>query len=119
MPISGKYNFQGIKEKGALGIKLALSSTGWGAAFLKVPLSTTVLEFVTNWLANKGLIVMNLGTYYVGGELDQAALDKAIDAGIRAIESGEQMSPERIKEIDDAVIKAADKALPYGRKPKS
>lgn len=119
MPISGKYDFKGIKKMGRLGLKSALSSnpsTAWilkGGAF-----TDAVLDFVSNWLANNGLILLNGAAYYVGGKLDQAALDKAIDNGLAAIEiKGRTLTPQEIKDIDDAVIKAADNALPYGRKP--
>lgn len=119
MGISGKYDFKGIKKTGRLGFKAALGSnpsTAWvlkGGAF-----TDAVLDFASNWLANKGLIVLNVGAFYVGGEFDQGALDKAIDNGIKAVENPDKkLTPQQMKEIDDAVIKAADKALPYSRKP--
>lgn len=118
MPISGKYDFKGIKKTGRLALKAALAtnpSTAWlskGGAIIDL-----VLEFGLNWLANKGLVLMNVSVYYVGGKLDKDALDKAIGAGIDVVDSGKVLTPEQMKEIDDAVIKAADKALPYGRKP--
>ena len=118
MGISGKYDFKGIKKTGRLGFKGALASSPF-AWFLKGGAFTdAVLDFATNWLANKGLIVMNVGAFYVNGELDQGALDKAIDIGIKAMENPDKkLTPQQMKEIDDAVIKAADKAIPYGRKP--
>ena len=119
MGLSGKYNFKGIKKTGAAGLRLALASSPATAWILKGGFVTTfALEFFSNWLANNGLIVMNLGAYYIGGEFDQKAFDTAIDQGLKAVEnSGGKLTPEQIKEIDDAVIKAADKALPYGSKP--
>lgn len=119
MPITGKYNFKGIKEKGAAGLRLALSSTPQTAWLVKYPaLTNFLLEAFANWLANKGLIVMNIGAYYVEGKLDQKAFDEAMDKGILRVDAaGGTLTPEQIKEIDDAVIKAANKALPYGRKP--
>lgn len=114
MPISGKYDFKGIKTKGASGLKLALLSTPSLAWIAKAPTIDTILEFVANWMANKGLIIMNLGAIYVNGELDQGMLDRSIDDGIKQIEiAGSTLTQEQIKEIDDAVIKAARKALPY------
>ena len=118
MPISGKYDFKGIKTTGRFGLKSALATSplSWinrGGAFTDL-----VIEFFTNWLANNGLILLNTGAFYVGGELDQRALDQAIERGLKAVESSQgRLTPEQIKEIDDAVIKAAEKALPYGRKP--
>lgn len=121
MGLSGKYNFKGIKKMGASGLRLALSSSPYTAWLTKLPaISDFLLEFATNWAANHGLIILNVGAFYVGGELDQKALDSAIDNGLKQVEeSGGKLTPEQIKEIDDAVIKAADKALPYGKPGKS
>jgi hypothetical protein len=114
MAFSGKYDFQGIKKWGAAGLKAAFPVLG------RVPLISDLLsEFLANWLANNGLILLNIGAFYVEGELDQKALDKALDAGIKAVEApGVVLTAQQMKEIDDAVIKAADKALPYGKPPK-
>lgn len=116
MPLTGKYDFKGIKSKGASGIKLALSSSPSTVWIAKLPGIISLLEAFTNFLANKGLIVMNLGAIYVNGEIDQSILDRSLDEGIKAVENaGMTLTPEQIKEIDDAVIKAADRALPYSR----
>lgn len=119
MGISGKYDFKGIKKTGRLGFKAALAKTPAFAWVLKGGAFTdAVLDFISNWLANKGLIVLNVGAFHVGGEFDQGALDKAIDNGIKALENPEnKLTQKQMEEIDNAVIKAADKALPYGRKP--
>lgn len=114
---SGKYDFKGIKEKGASGLKLALASDPATAWMVKVPFITTALEYGVNWMANKGLVVLNIGAIYINGEIDQSKLDKAIEDGLKKVElSKGSLTPEQIKEIDDAVIKAADRALPYSRK---
>lgn len=122
MPLSGKYDFEGIKKWGAKGIALALSTTTWGAWLVGhtfEPLMSRLIEFGINWLANKGLILLNIGAIYIEGEIDQGALDKAIDEGIKRVQLAQgTLTPEQIKEIDDGVIKAADKALPYGKPPK-
>ena len=121
MGLSGKYDFKGIKKLGGAGLRAALLSTPYLAWLAKVPaVSNFISEFLANWLANKGLILLNVGAFYVNGELDQNALDSAIDEGLKKVEqSGGKLTPEQIKAIDDAVIKAADKALPYGKPPKS
>lgn len=114
MAVSGKYDFKGIKKQGASGLKLALSSNPSTVWMTKIPLIGTVLEFAVNWMANNGLVLLNIGAIYVNGELDQALLDRSIDEGIKKVEqAGGLLTPEQIKEIDDAVIKAARKALPY------
>jgi hypothetical protein len=117
--LTGKYDFKGIKEKGAAGLRLALLSSPYTAWLARFPaLSNLLLEGLCNWMANKGLIVMNLGAYYVEGKLDQKAFDSAMEQGLKHVESGEKLTPEQIKDIDDAVIAAADKFLPYGKTPK-
>ena len=120
MGISGKYDFKGIKKTGRLGIKAALASSPSTAWILKGGAFTdAILDFAVNWLANKGLIFLNVGAFFVGGEIDQKALDNAIERGLAAVEKpGAKLTPQQMKEIDDAVIKAADKALPYNRAPK-
>lgn len=117
MGLSGKYNFKGIKEKGALGLKVLLAASPYTAWILKGGIVTDfILEFFANWLANSGLMIMNIGAIYVNGEIDQALLDRAMDAALKAVEqSGENLTPEQIKAIDDAVIEAARKAIPYSK----
>lgn len=119
MGLSGKYDFKGIKEKGAAGLKLALLSSPYTAWAAKVPaLTDLILEFLCNWLANKNLIFLNIAHYYVDGKLDVAALEKTLDNGWARVDAG-GLTPDQMKEIDDAVINAARKAIPYGKRPKS
>lgn len=73
------------------------------------------LEHLTNWLANKGLIVLNLGAIYVEGELDQKAFDKAIGDALLKVEAG--VTPEEGKRLDAEVIKAFRKFAVLGPKP--
>lgn len=113
MSISGKYDFNGIKKQGASGLKLLLASDPATAWILKVPFLNSLLESFVNWATNKGLVILNIGAIYVNGEIDQSALDKAIDEGLKKIGT---LTPEQMKEIDDKVIEAANRALPYSRK---
>ena len=116
MALTGKYNFEGLKKLGAA----ALSSALAGTPLVKFPsISNFIFEMFTNWLANKGLIVMNVGAYYVNGKLDVKGLTDAMVRGYEAVETGRELTPEEIKKIDDDVIAAARKALPYGRKATS
>lgn len=119
MGLSGKYDFQGIKKLGGVGLRAALSTSPYTAWLNRFgALTNLITEFAANWLANRGLILLNVGAFYIGGEIDQKSLDNAIENGLKAVElSNGKLTPEQMKEIDDAVIKAADKALPYGRNP--
>jgi hypothetical protein len=113
---SGKYDFKGIKKLGAGGLKLALSSSPYTAWLAKAPGVDLLLEPIVNWMANNGLIILNIGAIVINGKIDQKILDDAIEDGIKKVEqSGASLTPDQIKEIDDAVIQAARKALPYAR----
>ena len=111
MPLSGKYDFKGIKKFGAKGLLLALETVPvvgkllkWG---LRAPLEI-LLEWCVNWLANKGLVVLNIAAIAVEGEWDQKQFDDAMERAFKQIEAGGgKLTPEQIKAIDDEVIKAA------------
>lgn len=115
MGLTGKYNFPGIQAAGEAGIKAALASTSWGAAFLAsvffkifAPAGDALLDEAVNWLANQGLIVLDLGAIVVNGAVDQSLFDQAMDAGITKVEQGrDKITAAQGKAIDDAVIKAA------------
>lgn len=111
MPLSGKYDFKGIKKWGAVGLKAALASTPYTAWILKGgKLTDLVLEFIANWLANNGLVVFNLGAIYVEGEWDQKQFDANMDDAMSkiTIKGGrDKLSAAEKKAIDDEVIKAA------------
>lgn len=120
MGITGKYNFPGIQKAGVAAIKAALASTGWGIALLANPFyrafepaEEIALDWAINWLAGKGLIVLNLGAIIIDGEVDQARFDKALDDGLKLVEQGrDQISAKQGKAIDDDVIAAARRFIP-------
>lgn len=122
MGITGKYNFPGIQKAGVAAIKAALATTGWGIALLAnpffrffQPVEDMVVDWAINFLANQGLIVLNLGAIYVNGEIDQTLFDKALDDGLKRIEIGrDKLTAEQGKAIDDDVIKAARRFIDFG-----
>lgn len=118
MGLSGKYDFKGIKEHGARAIELALSSA-WKpfAAIMKIPVIGAfvdgALQLATNWLANEGLIVLNIGAIITEGVFDQDAFDEAMDRALEAAGTNrEKLTDEQKKAIDDTVIKAMRKFIP-------
>lgn len=114
MGLTGKYSFPGIKKWGAKGISLALASTTWGASLagsFLAPVLNVFLEQLVNWLANKGLIVVNIGAAFVEGEIDQKKFDSAIEEGLARLKTG-NLSDEEKKKIDQKVIDAIRK---FGR----
>ena len=110
MGLTGKYDFKGIKRLGGLGLSTLIGSTAWGAVILKLPVIGTLLngslELFTNWLANNGLMVMNIGSIAAEGEWDQKQFDEHMIAAFKAVElSNGKLTPEEVKAIDDEVIK--------------
>lgn len=114
---TGKYNFPGIRKAGAVAIKAALASSVVGG-LLKGPFGGTLnllLEWAMEWLANRGVILLNIGAFKVNGHFDQQAFDKAMDAGLSQVESGEAISLEEMRVIDEKVKEAMRRFVPYNR----
>lgn len=108
MGISGKYDFKGIKKMGRLGFKTALAGSPFSWVLKGGAFTDAALDFISNWLANKGLIIINLGVIFVDGEFDQSGFDKAMDDGwekIRKAGGADKLTPAQQKAIDDEVIK--------------
>lgn len=118
MGITGRYNFPGIQKAAAAGLNLLLAATTWGAWLIASPFmpAVTIAEgWVVNWLANHGLIILNVGVNIIDGVLDQAAMDKALDAGIKRVMQGrDKITPAEGKSIDDKVREAFDKDIDLG-----
>lgn len=119
MSLSGKYDFPGIKKLGIAGFRVALASSPYTAWALKFgSLTDLFLGFIANYLANKGLILLNLGAIYVEGEIDQRSLDSAMDEALKQITNLgglDKLTPEQKREIDDKVIKAARSFIVIGK----
>jgi hypothetical protein len=120
LALTGRYDFKGIKKWGAKGLDLALASTSWGAWVLAKPIFLPFVGFFEeqfiNWLANKGLVVLNLGAIYIGGELDEKVFNSAMSEALKKVQSANgTLTPEQEKAIDDEVIAAARRFLPYTR----
>lgn len=118
MGITGRYDFKGIQKAARVAIDAGLAATGWGLWLIKSPLKgivNIVEDLIVNWLANRGLILLNLGAIYVEGVFDQSAFDRAIDEGIQRVQQGrENISPAEGQKIDDAVRDAFDKFADLG-----
>lgn len=105
---TGKYNFEGIRKAGSLGLKALLSSTGWGAKLLTGPFRKSLdlfFQFISELLANRGLILLNLGEIYISGKFQQSNFDKNLEKALNAVKVP-GLTPEQKKAIDDEVIKA-------------
>jgi hypothetical protein len=114
--LTGKYDFKGIKKFGAKGILLALNAIpAVGKWLTKIPFLRTLVsgasELFVNWLANNGLMVINIGAIAIDGVIDQNRFDNAIEDGLAKIRIP-GATPEQKKAIDDEVINAIRK---FGR----
>ena len=112
MGITGRYNFPGIQKAAGVAIDALLAGTTWGAWLLASPFKIIIgpiRDMLVNFLANRGLILLNIGANIIDGSLDQAKLDEALDAGIKRVMQGrDKITPEEGKAIDDKVRAAFD-----------
>jgi hypothetical protein len=111
---TGKYDFPGIRKAAAAGVNLLLAGTSWGAWLIASPFKGVIqylLEWVLEYFANKGLVLINIGAFYVEGKFEQSAFDTAMNDGLeKAKVPG--LSDAKKKAIDDEVKKAFRK---FGR----
>lgn len=105
---TGKYNFPGIRKVSRKSIDIILASTGWGAWLLAsafAPAVKFIEEWASEWLANKGLLIIDVGAIYVQGEFDQSKFDKAFDTALEQVKMPGLTDAQK-KEIDAKVIDA-------------
>lgn len=123
MKPGGKYNFANIKKAGAKAILAALAGASWAAApvakrllVIFAPVVDWLFEWGVNWAANNGLVILNLGANWANGEFDQATFDKSIEDALRRIQHGrDKITPEEGAKLDQAIIDAANKFIPFNR----
>lgn len=118
MGITGRYDFKGIQKAVGKAIDLLLASTTWGAWILASPFKpviTAAENLLTNFLANRGLILLNIGEIMVEGVVDQTKLDDALDAGIKRVQQGrDKITPAEGAKIDQDVVDAFDRDVDLG-----
>lgn len=105
---SGKYDFPGIRKAGTAGIKALLALTSWGTWLIASPFMPIVdfwLDWISEWLANRGLIMINVASFYIGGKFDQDKFDSAMEEGLKKAKAP-GLTDKQKKVIDDAVIDA-------------
>lgn len=117
MPLTGKYDFKGIKRLGAAGIRRALALSPYTAWLLSFGgILDLALQALSNFLANFGLVILNVGGSYVDGEFDQKGFDDAMNESLAEVELKDgKLTPADIKRLDDAVIKKARKLIVIAR----
>ena len=112
MGVTGRYDFKGIQKAAGVVIDALIAGTGWGAWLLASPFKPVVgffRDMLINWLANRGLIILNIGVNIIDGTLDQKALDAALDDGIKRVMQGrDKITQAEGQSIDDKVRQAFD-----------
>lgn len=111
---TGKYDFPGIRKAGTIALRAVVASTAWGAWLIKSPFNSifeAASGWLSEWLANRGLIIINITAIYVSGEIDQSQFDKAFNKALDEVKLP-GLTDEQKKGIDDKVINAFRK---FGR----
>lgn len=118
MGITGKYDFKGIKSKGAMGIELLITGLWSGfAGVLKIPVIGTIIDdsiqAFTNWLANNGLVILNVAANDIDGSFDQSGFDSSMESALASVGVDRStLTDAQKKVIDDTVIAAFRKFAP-------
>lgn len=106
-----KHDFKGIKKVGAtvlLGV-IASSPFSFLATGFLGRVTTFFLEKIVNVLANKGLIILNVGAMHFKTEAEAKAYVAGMELALKKVSESEgRLTPEQVKEIDDEVIKVFD-----------
>lgn len=105
---TGKYDFPGIRKAGSAALKAVVAGTGWGAWIIASPFKPVfdaAAEWLSEWLANRGLLIINLGAIYVAGELDQKKFDEAFDQALEKVKVP-GLTEDQKRGIDNEVIAA-------------
>jgi hypothetical protein len=116
--LTGRYDFKGIQKLVTTGVNAILMTTSWGAWLLASPFKIVIQaleDAAVNWLANHGLILLNIGAIMVDGSIDQSKLDTALQAAITKIQGGrDKLTPAEGAEIDQEVSDAFDQDADIG-----
>lgn len=116
------YKFTGIGEASAsviLAVLMSNPATAYLATGLMGKITFFICKIFSMWLASIGLIVMNVGEAKLATIIDAGKFDDSWDTAENLIkkirDTGRDLTPEEIKEIDDAVIVAFKKFATFGR----
>lgn len=116
--MASKYNFEGIKKHGAAQWRALLASSPYTAWTLGLGrFLDFFLEMLSNFLANKGLVVMNIGAVYVDGEIQEGNINQGQDKAQEDIKKigRDNLTDAQKKAIDDAFKAKARKFIIIGK----
>lgn len=106
-----KHDFKGIKKLGATALFTAVASSPFGFLTngLLGKITFFLLEKIANWLANQGLIILNVGAAYLKTNFEQKAFETAMQKAFELVDGKQgKLNPAEVKAIDDEVIKIFD-----------
>ena len=112
-----KYNFEGIGALGASLMAGALASSPLSFLVVGIPGKITfwLLTQLNSYLANKGLILLNVGVAKISAYSDRKDFDGTLESAIKiVIEHGDTLTEAEKRDIDDKVIIAFDKFSSFG-----
>lgn len=82
-------------------------SLGWIAAI--------VLERLFNWLANKGIMLLNVAAINFDTNMDQKAFENAIEQAYKDLAGKKNLTKEELDAIDNKVIAAFDEFVVFSK----
>lgn len=110
-----KHDFDGIAGAGASLVFNALR--GSGASFLTWGIFGSITFFVLkklfNFLANQGLVILNLGADLVSTQVEKHKFDKALEEAIEKVKNKQNLTKEEMDAIDEPVRAAFRKFVSF------
>jgi hypothetical protein len=112
MGLTGRYDFKGIQKAVRRVFDIFAATTSFGAWLVASPFKPAIdviEDLVTNWLINRGLIVIDIGAVMIEGKVDQALLDNALDLAFEKLKVGrDKITPQEGSKIDAETTQAFD-----------
>ncbi len=112
-----KHKFEGIGEASATATlsAIATSSMAWAATGVIGRVVFALLKWFYMALANRGLILLNVGIAHIQVMSQKENFDGTFDEAFKALnEKGSALTDEEKKQIDDRVISALRKFVDFG-----
>ncbi len=112
-----KHKFKGIGKAGALLMFAGLAASPFAVITNGIAGKITfwLLEQLSMWMADKGLIILNIGAAKINTLSEQQDFDGSFEQAFKEIhENNDRLTDEQKKAIDDKVISAFRKFATFG-----
>lgn len=107
-----QYKFEGIGALGASLMAGALASSPLSFLVTGIPGKITfwLLSQLNSYLANKGLMILNVGVAKIAAYSDRKDFDGTLESALKiVVEHGDTLTEAEKRDIDNKVIAAFDK----------